>query len=421
MRKPKPFDSGCVPAEANRLSSEEYQQMIDHAEDCATCHKGREEFSVSLKQSTPEERGAENAVLWRHIKKGGLGERFLKRARAAGIQFSPAVNFSPEAEGRTEHRMLHTYVWVGAAAALTIIVAGTGYRALYPTAEHASQTAVQVPRRMTQPVPSNQTYALEEKVRELQATVEASETSISKLRAENAEVHARISALEKDLEAGQGEKQTLQKAIAAEGDLNAQLVSQNDRNDMLLARTKAELEESQARVAEMQAEVGIEKAELSTVTQQLKLQTASLNRERDLLAAGRDITDLMGARNLHIIDVHDADGKGKNRKSFGRIFYTEGKSLIFYAYDLDDKKFAQANYSFDVWGERLGEPTSIRSLGILYTDDREQKRWTLKVNDPQQLAEIDSVFVTVEPHETAAKPSGQKILFAFLGGNANHP
>ena len=69
-----------------------------------------------------------------------------------------------------------------------------------------------------------------------------------------------------------------------------------------------------------------------------------------MLAEGRDITDLMGARNLHIIDVRDADGKGKNQKSFGRIFYTEGKSLIFYAYDLDEGKVTKANYSFEVWG-----------------------------------------------------------------------
>jgi hypothetical protein len=57
----------------------------------------------------------------------------------------------------------------------------------------------------------------------------------------------------------------------------------------------------------------------------------------------------------------------------------------------------------------------------LYTDNKDQKRWALKVDDPQQLAEIDSVFVTLESHQGASKPSGGKILFAFLGGKANHP
>jgi hypothetical protein len=68
----------------------------------------------------------------------------------------------------------------------------------------------------------------------------------------------------------------------------------------------------------------------------VRLQTASLDQDRQLLSAGHDITDLMGARNLHIINVHDADGSGQDRKSFGRVFCTEGKSLIFYAFDLDD-------------------------------------------------------------------------------------
>jgi hypothetical protein len=171
----------------------------------------------------------------------------------------------------------------------------------------------------------------------------------------------------------------------------------------------------------MEAEVGAEKADVIALSQQLNTQTATVAREGELLAAGRDITDLMGARGLHIIDVRDADGKGKNKKSFGRIFYTEGKSLIFYAYDLDESKIIKANYSFEVWGERLGEPTSVRNLGILYTDNKDQKRWAFKVDNLQQLAEIDSVFVTLEPHQGDSTPRGGKILFAYLGGKANHP
>jgi hypothetical protein len=141
-----------------------------------------------------------------------------------------------------------------------------------------------------------------------------------------------------------------------------------------------------------------------------------------MLAIGRDVRDLMGARNLHIIDVHDANGAGKDQKSFGRAFYTEGKSLIFYAFDLDDKKVVNANYTYKAWGERLGQPASVKSLGMLYVDDRAQRRWLLKVDNPRQLAEINSVFVTLEPRNgNGDKPKGKRILYAFLGGEANHP
>jgi len=59
---------------------------------------------------------------------------------------------------------------------------------------------------------------------------------------------------------------------------------------------------------------------------------------------------------------------------------------------------------------------------VLYVDDKVQRRWVLKVDDPRQLAEINSVFVTLEPHDGGSeKPRGHKILYAFLSGQANHP
>ena len=244
--------------------------------------------------------------------------------------------------------------------------------------------------------------------------------TISALEDENAALVVRIGALEKDLAANRSEKQTLQQALAHLTDLNTQLASENDGRARLFASVKAQLEEARARGTEAEAEIASERGEVRTLSDRLRTQTDTLNQDRQLLAAGHDITDLMGARNLHIVDVYDADARPKKPKSFGRIFYTEGKSLIFYAYDLDERKLANANYAFKVWGERLGEPTSVRNLGILYADDTAQKRWALKVNDPQQLAEINSVFVTLQ-YQDGKNPLGQRILFAFLGGTANHP
>jgi len=42
----------------------------------------------------------------------------------------------------------------------------------------------------------------------------------------------------------------------------------------------------------------------------------------------------MGAR-AYRAEVHDVSSAGKTDKTYGRVFYTKGKSLIFYAYDLD--------------------------------------------------------------------------------------
>jgi hypothetical protein len=137
-----------------------------------------------------------------------------------------------------------------------------------------------------------------------------------------------------------------------------------------------------------------------------------------LLAAGRDIRDLMTARNLHIIDVHDQDAHGESRP-FGRVFLTEGKRLIFYAYDLDTVKVKNA--SFQAWGQRTDGGKAAVNLGIFYIDDQKQSRWALKVEDPNLLKTIDSVFVTVEPSGGTKKPSGKKLMYAYLRNPINHP
>ena len=128
----------------------------------------------------------------------------------------------------------------------------------------------------------------------------------------------------------------------------------------------------------------------------------------------------MGARNLHIIDVADVDSQG-TRRPFGRVFYTEGKSLIFYAYDLEKKRKPLGKYSFQAWGQRESKAGSVQSLGVFFADDQTQNRWVLKYDDPSVLAEIDAVFVTIEPKGGSMKPIGQQLMYAYLKANPNHP
>jgi hypothetical protein len=157
----------------------------------------------------------------------------------------------------------------------------------------------------------------------------------------------------------------------------------------------------------------------------MRLQALSdtISEQEKLLAAGRDIRELMGARDLLLADVFDIDPNGKNRKPFGRIFYTKHKSLIFYAFDLDKQPGLQNAGAFQVWGARAADngKGSAFNMGIFYMDDQAMRRWVLKFDDPRVLAQIDSVFVTVEPHGGSSKPSGKQLLFASLRGEPNHP
>ena len=129
----------------------------------------------------------------------------------------------------------------------------------------------------------------------------------------------------------------------------------------------------------------------------------------------------MGARDLYIAEVHDVARDGHTQIPYGRVFYTKGKSLIFYAYDLDRETEIKQASTFQAWGRRGPDREQALNLGIFYEDSASKKRWMLKCDDPKTLAQIDAVFVTVEPNGGSHKPSGKSLLFAYLKVDPNHP
>jgi hypothetical protein len=102
-------------------------------------------------------------------------------------------------------------------------------------------------------------------------------------------------------------------------------------------------------------------------------------------------------------------------------FYTKGKSLIFYAYDLDQQPGVKMASSFQVWGSEGANQGRTVSLGVFFEDSVANKRWVLKAEDAQSLEQIDVVFVTIEPKGGSQKPSGKPVLFASLKNGPNHP
>jgi len=190
----------------------------------------------------------------------------------------------------------------------------------------------------------------------------------------------------------------------------------------VLTNIRSDYEKAQSNLNSNQATLVEDQVKIRELSEQLAASSNSLTRERDLLAAGRDIRELMAARNLHIVDVFDTDPKGKTSPAFGRIFFTEGKSLLFYAYDMPDARLKDAGYHYRIWGKKEGPNQRARSLGIFFSDDKSQKRWVFQYDDPKVLNEIDSVFVTLEPpNGDPAKPKGDKLMYAYLRGQANHP
>jgi hypothetical protein len=269
------------------------------------------------------------------------------------------------------------------------------------------------------------------------------------------------------------EKKSADELLAAQAARLAQLQEQSSREERELAKLRSALRETEARSNELLAantqsggklqELSQQRDTLNTQLQDanqyyqnVRTELASLRAERDrilirttslevkieeltainrdqerrlkdteqYLASDRDIRELMGARKLYIADVFDVDSGSRTKKPFGRVFYTQGKSLIFYAFDLDRQRGVVNANTFQVWGQKetaQGEQALPLNLGILYMDNETNRRWVMRFDDPKQLAEIDAVFVTVEPRGGSQKPTTKPFLYALLRNDANHP
>jgi hypothetical protein len=395
------------------LGDEELSEFQRHAESCAQCQSGVTQFGEVVHFGLPlvQSRLRPGISMITNRPNPGAMERFLKRASAEGIEFSPEVrkrNSFPKLN-------LSFAAGVGVFAALLFALLYGSHVPGHTASQRDQQSATQAQKQLEQLARNNST--LDATVSRLQQTLAEQQRETEALRAQLATQNAAATSTQRD------KGQALSAAtLSASQDAQSleQAEAQRRKLETQLADAAAEVARlNQARVSD-QAELVADQVQVNQLSEQLKAATTNIDMERQLAAAGKDVRDLMGARQLHVVDVRDTDPNGKAGKAFGRVFLTEGKSLIFYAFDLTDAKKINAKQTFQVWGQQEGKTSSVRSLGFLYVDDKAQRRWALKTEDPAAVNEIDSVFVTVEPEGGAKKPSSQRLLYAYLG-EANHP
>jgi hypothetical protein len=350
--------------------------------------------------------------------------RWFERAEREGIAFSDEVRRTaalrlPVLAPVSSGRLWNHFALPIAGAALAVLALSTGFLYL--------KSAPKGPRlysQITAPAPVVKTAA------ETEAANQKLSAQIDRLQRELAQTKEQLRTTQASSEQAIAEER---KDFLAHRDalreqtqqLEAQLQQgQKELSQLqfLASNAQREAEEQRKQAGDLAASLVATQSELTDVSGKLKDQSAALNRERELLAMGRDVSDLMGARSLHILDVVDTDTRGKTRPAFGRIFFTEGKSLIFYAYDLNEAKMQKANYQYQVWAKKEGPNRPVKKLGIFYSDDKAQNRWVFKCDDAKVVKEIDSVFVTLgRPNSDPALPEGSPLMFAYLHGAPNHP
>lgn len=222
----------------------------------------------------------------------------------------------------------------------------------------------------------------------------------------------------KDLETRAQSSEAEKTRVAQERDTLAQKLQTEEAS---LAKTQQDLEVREQHDSNDSARVASLESRIADLSHLLDERARAVDRQEVLLERDRDIRELMGARDLYIAEVYDVGRTGETQKPCGRVFLTKGKSLIFYAFDLDQQPGLKDGSLFQAWGRHGPERSQALNLGIFYEDNASKKRWVVKSEDTKTLSEIDAVFVTVEPKGGSIKPSGKPLLFAYLKADSNHP
>jgi hypothetical protein len=244
-------------------------------------------------------------------------------------------------------------------------------------------------------------------VRELRHQLQGKTSDIAILEDQMEALRSQLAKRTTDLDNDSLTRADLEKQLSL-----AQASAQELRGQLDLVANQAPRNTAQSQALQEQVR------ELTAAVQQKDQEIAQ---REELLQHDRDIRDLIGARDLYLAEIYDVAKTGKTQKPFGRVFYTKGKSLVFYAYDLDQQPGVKLASTFQAWGRKGIDQGHDVNLGIFYQDDQNKKRWILKSDDPVTLSQIDAVFVTVEPHGESAKPSGKPLLFTYLRLAPNHP
>jgi len=419
------FNEICAAAAIGQASPAELAELERHAYECSAC---REEYLVCLDLAARQFAAAEKhrdlspQEAESCLNSERFTQRFFERAEREGIVFSQGAAKDAREVRPFTLSFRRRPLWLVPAFAATAAALLAAVSTIYFMRDgvlRPSQAGVRVPGPTSVAATSGD---FNQPLADLKAANAKLEFHIQQLAAKLHNADTQLGMADANLKSTAQDRQRL----AAERDTMAAQLQELQKkladSEALAAVAQGQSTQFRDRADDMQASLVADRIRIQELTDQLTEKSAALDREHQLLAVGHDVSDLMGARNLHIVDVVDTDPHGKTRPAFGRIFFTEGKSLIFYAYDLNDAKIEEANYQYRVWSKKEGQDTQVHNLGIFYADDKSQRRWVFKCNDPKILSEIDSVFVTLEPaNSVPAHPKGSNLMYAYLRGQANHP
>jgi anti-sigma factor RsiW len=428
----------CALVTSGELSEQEKRELEDHLAFCAECRQALQEFQAAVdvgvpflaeklsasQSSDPSEQFTSRQSKSKQVASpdraapshpDALGAGVAAAARERGFVFA-------QRNGHEHTKINWNYVWLPFAACilLSIALGIYSYRISKSRSVQVSQPAA--------PASDVQIEALEGQMSDVGHEREDLRLQLAQRDKVISDLRHQIQTQAASLDEMKSSQANLEKSIQsddAEKQQNAQ-----DQGTLLqkLAAAEVSLEKAQAQLNALERQRGQDEsraaslgAQVNDLHAQLREREQVLSKQDDLLAHDRDVRELMGARELHIEDIYNVAGDRVTQKPYGRVFYTKGKSLVFYAYDLDQQAGVRNARTFQAWGRRGPDRRQAANLGIFYEDDAAKKRWVVKFDDAKTLEQIDAVFVTVEPNGGSSKPSGSPLLFTYLKIEPNHP
>ncbi len=420
----------CAAAVANELSAEEEQKLKAHLATCHKCRAAMKDYETVLMKAIPSL--APEMVSAEDTENHGqpLGEAEKKLFQTINAESHVAMSCGESSRLASPTGKRYSYrpsemgwreVWMTFAAA--IILAAALAITLYKTGlRRGAETARIVPARSDGQVGSLEAQLSDAgyERQQLKDKLSENDRTIQDLRRRLEQQKITIQALQKINGGSQVSRTGEDNSVPTQStDLMAAQAQLTQLKQALDGANK-EREDATLQVAALEGKLNVLSKLVRDREQALNRKEEQVADQQELLDHDRDIRDLMGARELYMADVHDVDKTGTS-KTYGRIFFTKGRSLIFYAFDLQEKARLQNASTYQVWGRMGPDKRNARSLGIFYEDNASKKRWVMKATDSKSLQDIDAVFVTVEPNGGSPHPSSNPLLFAYLGVNPNHP
>jgi hypothetical protein len=416
---------------SGELTAEEQERLAKHLRDCAECREAIQQFEAVVDRAVPalspylHDRNAPaspaadaiaEARLFQHLR-----ETQNPNGSISGLSRRASTFVRTTSSLRKPVERLESYLPYAAGIILILTLGMVLLRKddkhvadIVLSPESENQRAAEHGQAKVPPDDgvsdgtNQQEFAERDKIiSELRGQIERQSAELASLRARERGLQNHMQATDAEKNRSVAERYALaQKADAAEASL---LKLQKDMNVAIQSRAGDTL-----RSSTLEGKL----AEASTL---LGDRDRTIGQLQSLLDHDRDIRELMGARDLYIAEVYDVARSGEMQKPCGRVFLTKGKSLIFYAYDLDQSPGLKTGSTFQAWGSFGPERDRALNLGVFYEDNVAKNRWIVRSDDAKTLEQIQAVFVTIEPQGGSNKPSGKPFLFAYLRADPNHP